>query len=299
MDRVFVDMDGVVVDFDAYRDSHHQTTDEVKHLPGAYLEMDPIPGAIEAIRKVVAMGFDVWLATKPPTGVATAYSEKAAWVFKHLPELKRKLIITHDKGLLGDIADFLLDDRPGKANCEKFSGTLIRFTDGYHWPQALEYLAKRSPINRSGVTALVGVGDHQQALHNLQAMTTAIAGLQARIVQAEFGVGHRGKRAWSGVEVRLRNGDILTILDMATCEDGILIDREGAISPSVREILHAIEHANAITAGNERGDLQLLSELFAVPLERVQDVIGAIWHAVHSLEGDPSERSWPVTPETA
>ena len=74
--------------------------------------MPPIDGAIEAVRSVIGMGYEVWVATKPPTGVHYAYSDKAAWIFKHLPELKRRLIITHDKGLLGDAGDYLCDDRP-------------------------------------------------------------------------------------------------------------------------------------------------------------------------------------------
>jgi len=138
--RVFVDMDGVIVDFDAYKTANGLTGEEVKRAPGAYLAMPAIPGAIEAVRSVIGMGFDVWIATKPPTGVPCAYSDKAAWIMEHLPELKRKIIITHDKGLLGDAHDFLCDDRPHKANCERFAGTLLRFVDGYHWPQALSDL---------------------------------------------------------------------------------------------------------------------------------------------------------------
>lgn len=141
--RVFVDMDGVVVDFDAYKAETGLSGDDVKRTPGAYLAMPAIPGAIQAVRSVIGMGYEVWLATKPPTGIPHAYSDKAAWVMSHLPELKRRIIITHDKGLLGGPSDFLLDDRPHKANCERFTGTLLRFVDGYHWPQALDFLRSR------------------------------------------------------------------------------------------------------------------------------------------------------------
>lgn len=138
--RVFVDMDGVIVDFDGYKAAHGLTGDEVKARVGAYLDMQPIPGAIEAVRSLIGMGYEVWLATKPPTGIPHAYSDKAAWVMQHLPELKRRIVITHDKGMLGGPRDFLCDDRPHKANCEKFAGTLLRFIDGYHWPEALRDL---------------------------------------------------------------------------------------------------------------------------------------------------------------
>lgn len=149
MSRVFIDMDGVIVDFDAYKKHHGLTGDEVKRRVGAYLNMPAIPGAISAVRSLIGMGFEVWLATKPPTGVAHAYSDKAAWVFENLPELKRRIIITHDKGLLGCPADFLCDDRPHKANCEEFRGTLLRFVDGYHWPQALEFFRRVRDRERS------------------------------------------------------------------------------------------------------------------------------------------------------
>lgn len=146
MNRVFVDLDGVIVDFNAYRISKGMTGEEIKSLPGAYLEMPAIPGAIKAVRSLIGMGFAVWIATKPPTGIPHAYSDKAAWVLRELPELKRRIIITHDKGLLGDSGDYLCDDRPHKANCEAFAGTLLRFVEGFHWPQALKILsAKRKP----------------------------------------------------------------------------------------------------------------------------------------------------------
>lgn len=145
MNRVFVEMDGVIVDFDAYKTANGLTGDEVKRRPGAYLAMPAIPGALEAVRSVISMGFEVWIATKPPTGVPCAYSDKAAWVLRELPELKRRIIVTHDKGLLGDAGDYLCDDRPHKANCEQFAGTLLRFVDGYHWPQALDHLLAKAP----------------------------------------------------------------------------------------------------------------------------------------------------------
>lgn len=145
MNRVFIDMDGVIVDFESHMKSLKLTGDEVKRMPGAYLQMPPIYGAVDAVRSVIGMGYEVWIATKPPTGIAYAYADKAAWVMKHLPELKRRIIVTHDKGLLGDNGDWLCDDRPHKANCEQFEGTLLRFVDGFHWKEALDILRLCSP----------------------------------------------------------------------------------------------------------------------------------------------------------
>lgn len=143
MNRVFVDMDGVIVDFAAYKIANGLTSEEVKRRPGAYLDMPAIPGAVAAVRSLIGMGFEVWIATKPPTGVSHAYGDKAAWILRELPELKRRIIVTHDKGLLGDVGDYLCDDRPHKANCEQFPGVLLRFINGYHWPQALAFFRER------------------------------------------------------------------------------------------------------------------------------------------------------------
>ena len=118
-------MDGVIVDFEGFMKVHGLTAEEVKRMPDAYLNMKPIPGAIDGVRKLINLGLDVWIATKPPTGVANAYAAKAQWIYNHLPELERKIIMTHDKGLLGDKFDFLVDDRPHRANCNDFPGELF------------------------------------------------------------------------------------------------------------------------------------------------------------------------------
>jgi len=142
VNRVFVDMDGVLVNFDAYRDEIEATGDEIKRVPGAYLAMNPYPDGLAGVRSLIGMGYEVWIATKPPTGISFAYKDKAQWVMNHLPELKRRIIITHDKGLLGDEDDFLVDDRPHKANCMKFKGTLIPFINGITWADVLNQLRK-------------------------------------------------------------------------------------------------------------------------------------------------------------
>lgn len=136
--RIFLDMDGVVVDFNKFRAISGLTGDEVKKIPGAYLDMDPIPGALEGVRSLIGMGHEVWLATKPPTGIPQAYADKVAWVLRYLPELKRRIILTHDKSLL--LGDVLIDDRPHKANAEKFEGVLIKFGGNIDWPFVLREL---------------------------------------------------------------------------------------------------------------------------------------------------------------
>jgi 5'(3')-deoxyribonucleotidase len=179
--RVFLDMDGVVVDFEGYLRHLNETIafsgsapftgDDVKRSAGAYANMLPIPGALDGVRSIIGMGFDVWLATKPPTGISWAYADKAEWVFKHLPELKRKLIITHDKGMLGSERDILVDDRPHRANCEAFRGMLVSF--GF---ASSELVKKRCRL------ATAGVCDWQELL----AMLGKIAPNRERSSALEF-----------------------------------------------------------------------------------------------------------------
>lgn len=133
MNRIFIDMDGVLADFDRLKTELGVTGDDMKRMPGAYSRLQPIPGAIEGVRSLIGMGFECWVATKPPTGIPAAYADKAEWVLRHLPELKRRIIITHDKGLLGDENDYLIDDRPHKANCATFRGSLLHFSAATTW----------------------------------------------------------------------------------------------------------------------------------------------------------------------
>ena len=151
MNRVFVDMDGPLVDFDGYAQKLGKPGDEIKKMRGAYFAMKPTPGALGAIGSIIGMGFEVWVATKPPTGIYWAYGDKARWVLEHVPALKRRIIITHDKGLLGDAGDYLIDDRPHKANCGEFAGELLVYTVEYGWPQILRFLQGRRPVRNGGM----------------------------------------------------------------------------------------------------------------------------------------------------
>ena len=155
MNRIFIYMDGVIVDFDSYAQNLGQTGDQTKRQLGAYLRMEPMPGAIQAIRSLIAMGFEVWAASKPPTGIAHAYADKAAWIFQHLPDLRCNLILTHDEGFLGDAGDYLIDDRPDKANCENFAGTLAVYREGNRWPEILKHFRSLSVhTDETGTTRL-------------------------------------------------------------------------------------------------------------------------------------------------
>lgn len=151
--------------------------------------MPAIPGAIAAVRSLIGMGYEVWMATKPPTGVAYAYSDKAQWVMDNIPELKRRIIITHDKGLLGAPGDYLIDDRPHKANCERFLGTLIRFTDGVTWSDVLDRLRKDS---RSSTSVVAASANYAVVLHpETEALVDRFAvAMKAKLLAAQNKYGY-------------------------------------------------------------------------------------------------------------
>lgn len=129
--NVFLDSDGPVADFDKALVKSGLHTDEFKHLPGVYLWLSVTPGAEQAIAKLKTYDdrglLRVWIATKTPSSSPYAYTEKVLWYRKTFPWLEDRVILTHDKSVLGGTADFLIDDRPHKANAKHFRGTFMYF----------------------------------------------------------------------------------------------------------------------------------------------------------------------------
>lgn len=146
--RFFIDMDGVIANFAKARDNSGLSSEVFKLLPGSYLNLEPYPEAILAVRELIANGFDCWIATKIPHDNPYAAAEKLFWIKKHLPELFKSVIITPNKGTLGTPRDFLIDDRPHKAHIEEFAGTLLTFghrNQYQNWSQVMEFMRKRKP----------------------------------------------------------------------------------------------------------------------------------------------------------
>jgi len=125
--RIYVDMDGVVADFERAFTEAGQHPKQFKLVPGAYVNLHPIPGAVEGIHKLLELGFDVFMLTKIPSENPYAASEKFLWMYKHLPIIEDKIIISADKGAVGTERDFLIDDHPEWANAHSFPGTVIKF----------------------------------------------------------------------------------------------------------------------------------------------------------------------------
>ena len=129
--NVFLDSDGPVADYDKDLKASGLSADVFKHLPGIYLWLDVTWGAARAIGKLKTYDdrneLRVWILTKTPTGSPYAYTEKILWYRKNFPWLEDRVILAHDKHLMGTERDFLLDDRPHKANADKFRGSFSLF----------------------------------------------------------------------------------------------------------------------------------------------------------------------------
>src|ERR1035438_3349553 len=125
--RVFVDMDGVLVNFRSA--AIKRLTEEPKtQFPqseyGFFIDLPPIEGAIEAYKRL-DLHYDVRILTRPSPRNLGCYSEKAFWVRKHLGyDAQEKMILSCDKSVV--IGHYLIDDTTN-AKQEQFEGTLIRF----------------------------------------------------------------------------------------------------------------------------------------------------------------------------
>lgn len=129
--NLFIDSDGPVADFDHSLKADGRHTDIFKHHAGVYLYLPVTKGAEAALCDLKELDdaekLRVWILTKTPSKSPYAYTEKILWYRQHFPWLEDRVILTHDKSLLGSENDMLLDDRPHKANADKFRGTFVYF----------------------------------------------------------------------------------------------------------------------------------------------------------------------------
>jgi 5'(3')-deoxyribonucleotidase len=130
---LFIDMDGVLVDFG------HQVKNimndpkiskELKDRPdlikNIFLDPPPIDGAIDAINKLKeSKKYELFIATTAPWNNPPSFMHKRLWVENYFGDIfKKRIFITSRKDLL--VGDFLIDDRLANGAGE-FKGELLRF----------------------------------------------------------------------------------------------------------------------------------------------------------------------------
>tara|TARA_Y100000385_G_scaffold271743_1_gene311928 strand:+ start:923 stop:1360 length:438 start_codon:yes stop_codon:yes gene_type:complete len=144
MKILFIDMDGVIVDFMQSVKNHpefEKYKNEIDALPDVFLNALPIEHAIDSVGKLLDCGkYEVYIASTAPWGNIDSLSHKRIWIEKYFGErLKKRLILTHRKDFL--MGDYLIDDRL-KNGAGEFKGELLHFGTAKYpdWKSVLEYL---------------------------------------------------------------------------------------------------------------------------------------------------------------
>lgn len=132
--QLFLDMDGVLCDFNASPFFKDKEMCQKGRGPsemfeqGFFESLPPVKGSLWAVREILKMEvFDVNILTQPMRETSYSYSEKACWVKKWIPELANKITMTQNKELLSGEGRFLIDDSSKKwqSKWESKGGTFL------------------------------------------------------------------------------------------------------------------------------------------------------------------------------
>ncbi|HEX7324077.1 MAG TPA: hypothetical protein VF292_01815 [Rhodanobacteraceae bacterium] len=147
---LYIDMDNVLVDFPSgiarlAPDVAQEYAGRLDEVPGVFADLDPMPGAIGAFHKLAAL-YDTYILSTAPWNNPSAWSDKLAWVKRHLgaPAYKR-LILTHHKNL--NVGDFLVDDRT-RNGAGEFRGKHVQFGSAEFpdWDVVMAYLTHAATL---------------------------------------------------------------------------------------------------------------------------------------------------------
>ena len=146
MKIIYIDLDGVVADFEKGRITPPLSTitpyiGRPDRLPGIYENLEPIKNAIQSVTKLLQHeSFDVYFLSTPPWDNPEAWTHKRLWIEKYFGKaVRHRLILTARKDL--NIGDFLIDDSKYRGQ-QKFVGEWLEFgSDKFpDWSSVLKYL---------------------------------------------------------------------------------------------------------------------------------------------------------------
>ena len=140
----YFDMDGVFCDYHKKVNmlterNPYMTPDSAHRVKGFFLDLEPMPGAIEAYMELKEYFQIIFLST-PSWSNPDSYMEKRIWLESHLGEhCHKNLILSHHKYL--NVGRFLVDDHIEGPN-GKFTGEIIHFGHNpfENWEVTVPYL---------------------------------------------------------------------------------------------------------------------------------------------------------------
>ncbi|WP_227471671.1 hypothetical protein [Paenarthrobacter sp. YJN-5] len=104
---------------------------QAMNTEGLYRNLDPMPGAVEAILAMEESGLNVFFCSTPFATHPTCASEKLASIEEHLgSRWVNRVILTHDKTLVR--GDVLIDDKPGITGNMEPTWTHLLFDQSYN-----------------------------------------------------------------------------------------------------------------------------------------------------------------------
>ena len=141
---LYVDMDGVLVDFQSGIDQLDETkqneyTGREEEVPGIFALMKPKTGAIDGFIRL-SKEYDTYILSTSPWSNPTALQDKQNWFKKYLGKYaEKRLILSHHKNL--NKGDYIIDDRKARG-VDKFDGQHIFFGQEpfLNWFDVLDYL---------------------------------------------------------------------------------------------------------------------------------------------------------------
>lgn len=149
---IYVDMDGVLCDYNAEYDRIKLINPNIKFpqsLPNFFENLKPLKGAIDTF-KYLQEHFIVYILTAPSIFNPLSYTGKRNWVEKNLGfDTLNNLILSPHKELLK--GDYIIDDMETGKGQDKFEGNLIKFGSEKFkdWKAIKKYFKKILDINKN------------------------------------------------------------------------------------------------------------------------------------------------------